>query len=189
MTTIPNYGPEADAAIKLAADQFPATFSLRAYRDDTFRISIGASYVSEGRVMLYTQRLVSVERYKSIYGSEPRDEGSLWLDFAKGTLAELFDQVVPVKSQATVAAEVAYDNDPACICEVTEADDTAELLADTITEADIQRAGACVETFSFTATMLRALAQHVARSFDDPVAAGILFNAAAAMARHESTVV
>ena len=79
---IPDFGPEAEAAVIEAASQFPETFRLRAYGAETFRIHAGISYVSAGRVVLYTQRLAA---------------GDEWLDFAKGSPAELRAQVVPIE--------------------------------------------------------------------------------------------
>lgn len=73
-------------AIKLIShckNFFPETFSLRAFRGETFRISIYASYVKDydGKVevMLYTERLC---------------EDGVWKCFAKGTVHELSEQVV-----------------------------------------------------------------------------------------------
>ena len=76
--TLPDFGPAADAAVKAACAEFPETFKLRAYPGDTFRLSESASFVSQGRVLLYTQRLVNGE----------------WLDFAKGTADELRTHIV-----------------------------------------------------------------------------------------------
>lgn len=73
---IPDFGPEANAAIDAACAQFPETFKLAAF-EGTFRVSRKASYVSQGRVMVYTQKL----------------RGSEWCDFAKGTVAELKEQI------------------------------------------------------------------------------------------------
>ncbi len=86
---IPDFGPKADAAVKAACAQFPTTFHLHAHQG-TFRVSERASYVSQGVVMVYTQRLLSVEEYKSRY-SRPENptEEDRWVDFAKGTTEEL----------------------------------------------------------------------------------------------------
>jgi hypothetical protein len=60
--------------INAAIAQFPATFGLRAYPGETFRIGIAQSYINDaGEIMLYTQRQTAGE----------------WLDFAKGTAHEL----------------------------------------------------------------------------------------------------
>lgn len=56
---------------------FPPTFGLRGFPGLVFRISESASYVSGDTIMLYTQ----VSR-----------DGQ-WLDFAKGTIAELRSQI------------------------------------------------------------------------------------------------
>lgn len=61
-----------------AAASFPAEFGLRAFAGDTFRISLRSSYVSQGKVMLYTER-------KTADG---------WQSFAKGTRAELMAEIV-----------------------------------------------------------------------------------------------
>ena len=65
--------------IKAAIARFPATFGLRAFPGNLFRIGERESYVSTGgAVMLYTQRLVD----------------GRWQDFAKGTEAELRREIV-----------------------------------------------------------------------------------------------
>ncbi len=91
--TIPDFGPKADAAVKAACALFPTTFHLRAH-EGTFRISERNSYVSRGVVLLYTQRLLSVDEYKSRYSkpAEPTEEDR-WVDFAKGTTSELQSQI------------------------------------------------------------------------------------------------
>jgi len=66
---------ERDGMIAAAAGEFPATFGLRAFPRDVFRVSLRDSYVNdEGEVMLYTQR---------------RDERGQWLSFTKGSVLEL----------------------------------------------------------------------------------------------------
>jgi hypothetical protein len=69
--------------IKDAMSRFPETFGLRAFPGETFRISEGASYLSQwGKaesLQLYTQRLC---------------EDGVWKDFAKGDEAELRRNVV-----------------------------------------------------------------------------------------------
>lgn len=72
--------------IEAAAAGFPATFGLRAFPDEVFKIDRSASYVTRGRdgapsVMLYTV-------IKS---------GGDWLDFAKGAPSELRAQIVHLK--------------------------------------------------------------------------------------------
>lgn len=66
-------------AIVNAAAEFPETFGLRAFPGEKFRVSISASYVSDGQVMLYTD-----------VWSRARGE---WQSFAKGTPAELRAQI------------------------------------------------------------------------------------------------
>jgi hypothetical protein len=61
-----------------AIQMFPATFKLRAFPGELFRISRDSSYISEGKVMLYTQI----------------QKGNDWLDFDKGTVSELRAEVI-----------------------------------------------------------------------------------------------
>ena len=68
--------------IRVAIERFPSTFGLRGFPGDVFRISPTSSYVSGGRVMLYTER---------------KDNGR-WLDFSKGTESELRSEVTPLPS-------------------------------------------------------------------------------------------
>lgn len=69
---------EGRRLIAEAIATFPETFKLRAYPGFTFRISASSSYVNDsGKVQLYTQIL----------------SGGKWLDFAKGTIAELRAEV------------------------------------------------------------------------------------------------
>lgn len=72
-----DFGPEADAALDEACAQFPDTFGLRNY-EGTFRVNRRNSYVSRGRLMIYTDML--------------RD--GKWCDFCKGTVDELNGQIV-----------------------------------------------------------------------------------------------
>ena len=63
------------AKVASAAAEFPATFGLRAFPGDLFRIDLKTSYLNDaGEVMLYTQR---------------RGERGDWLAFAKGSVLEL----------------------------------------------------------------------------------------------------
>jgi len=72
-------GQAAQDHIARAAAEFPATFGLRAFPGDTFRVSIGSSYINgSGLIMLYTE----------IMGHD----GS-WRVFAKGTPEELKAQL------------------------------------------------------------------------------------------------
>lgn len=69
----------ADEKIRAAIARFPATFGLRGFPGDVFRLSPTASYINDsGRVTLYTQR----------------KNGNQWLDFAKGTEPELRREVI-----------------------------------------------------------------------------------------------
>jgi hypothetical protein len=69
---------EEQEAITKAIAQFPETFELRAFPGKTFRMSRDASYVSDGRIMLYTQVLRDGE----------------WLDAVKGTVEEMERDVI-----------------------------------------------------------------------------------------------
>lgn len=71
---------ERAALIQAAAQQLPETFGLRAFTGDTFRVNLSSSYLTEtNRVMLYTDIL----------------KGDKWLSFAKGTLSELKEELIP----------------------------------------------------------------------------------------------
>lgn len=74
--------------IAAAAAKYPPKFRLRRHKG-TFRISLRASYISDGEyskahIMLYSQIL------------EPAT--GAWLDFAKGTVAEFDREVIPLES-------------------------------------------------------------------------------------------
>lgn len=70
---------EQQKLIAEAVKQFPPTFSLKAFPNDTFRISLAHSYVNDNRVvMLYPERLM------------PNGE---WAAFSKGTVEELKREV------------------------------------------------------------------------------------------------
>lgn len=88
--TTPDFGDHVDLAVKLACAMFPDTFRLRGH-DGTFRVSHRASYVSRGRVMLYTQRFSGS---KALLDRQRGISDAGWDDFAKGTISELKGQVV-----------------------------------------------------------------------------------------------
>lgn len=88
--TTPDFGDHVDAAVALGCAMFPATFRLRGH-DGTFRVSPRASYVSRGRLMLYTQRFSGSGALLDRQSGRSQDE---WVDFAKGTIQELKGQVV-----------------------------------------------------------------------------------------------
>lgn len=69
---------DVDDKIRDAIGRFPITFGLRGFPGETFRLSPTASYVDDARVVLYAQR----------------KDGDRWLDFAKGSEAELRREVV-----------------------------------------------------------------------------------------------
>jgi hypothetical protein len=66
-----------DEKIRAAIAKFPPTFGLHGFPGDVFRLSPTSSYVSGGRVLLYTQR----------------KDGNQWLDFSKGSESELRREV------------------------------------------------------------------------------------------------
>jgi hypothetical protein len=81
---------EQKTQIAAARAEFPDTFALRAFPNDTFSISPSSSYVNDsGVVMLYTERLVDGK----------------WLSFAKGSPSELRSQILPFKAPAKVYCE------------------------------------------------------------------------------------
>ena len=70
----------AERTSRIAADaaEVPATFGLRGFRGDVFRINLASSYVNDaGTVMLYTDGWSRVG----------------WASFAKGPLVELKPQI------------------------------------------------------------------------------------------------
>lgn len=67
-----------------AVAQFPATFGLKAFPGDVFRVSAQSSYMSSGNVMLYTEI----------------HKGDGWLSFAKGTVNELKGQIVALPEES-----------------------------------------------------------------------------------------
>lgn len=75
---------EEQAAVRRVCDSFPATFGLRAFPGDLFRVSRRASYYSKPEVQVYTQ----------IWS-----EGDVWLDFAKGTEQELRRELMPAPAK------------------------------------------------------------------------------------------
>lgn len=86
--TTPDFGSAQDAAVKMACALFPDTFGLRGHAG-TFRVNVRNSYVSRGKVLVYTERLVCD---KWFVGPTLPDQ---WVDFAKGTIAELKSQIKP----------------------------------------------------------------------------------------------
>jgi len=79
---------ERNAAVREAVASFPPEFGLRAYPGEVFRVSPTASYWSdfEGGVLVYTQ-----VRGRPLFAQDAPPE---WMDFAKGTPAELRRQLV-----------------------------------------------------------------------------------------------
>jgi hypothetical protein len=68
-----------EETIKRVVNWFTATFGLRAFPGEIFRISPSASYVVDGKVMLYIERRFTDDR---------------WVEFAKGTISQLQEVVV-----------------------------------------------------------------------------------------------
>lgn len=77
-----NAHEEDKKKVEAAVTQFPATFGLKAFPGDVFRVSAQSSYMSSGNVMLYTEI----------------HKGDGWLSFAKGTVSELKGEVVVLPS-------------------------------------------------------------------------------------------
>ena len=65
-------------AISKAASRFPKTFGLRGHKGE-FRVCHLSSHFAFGGVVLYTQKFCGLEG---------------WLDFAKGSEAELLREVI-----------------------------------------------------------------------------------------------
>lgn len=76
-----------------AAAKFPALFALRGH-EGTFRISLQSSYLSEGRVVLYTEK-------------QSDHPGGEWQDFAKGSPEELAREVIPLIACPTCRPDAA----------------------------------------------------------------------------------
>lgn len=78
---------QAEVAEVLARWPESRTFRLRGHAG-TFRVSARNTYHNGTEVMLYTQRLST----QPVSGHNPWGAG--WLDFAKGTEAELLREVI-----------------------------------------------------------------------------------------------
>jgi hypothetical protein len=85
--------------IASAMEQFPATFGLRNVgglhnpTGHTFRISLASSYVNDsGEVQLYTEILIDGK----------------WLSYAKGTIAELKREIVPIRPSISRCFKVEF---------------------------------------------------------------------------------
>jgi len=70
-----------------AMTKFPETFGLRGMPGARFKISEHASFVSEGKVMLYTMV------------SRNAEDPYIWQLFAKDTEEELRTQIVPLEEK------------------------------------------------------------------------------------------
>ena len=79
------YDSKQKEVFKRVAATFTATFGLRAFPGDTFRISESSSY--------FGGSMLSCEESELILYTE-RKRGDEWVDFAKGTAEELRRQVV-----------------------------------------------------------------------------------------------
>ena len=87
------YDSKQKEVFKRVAATFPATFGLRAFPGDTFRISESSSYFNGPMLSCEEQHLMLyVERHKKSHTERKR--GDEWVDFAKGTAEELRRQVV-----------------------------------------------------------------------------------------------
>lgn len=65
-------------AVRKAVEAFPKTFKLRAFPGETFRVNLQNSYISEGRLILYTDIL----------------QDGKWVAFAKGSRNVLRNEIV-----------------------------------------------------------------------------------------------
>lgn len=79
MSVLEHRPEDARIAIKVAISKFPNEFGLKAFKDDVFRISQFASFVSKNKVML---------------GVQMKKPDGTWIDFAKATESELKPQVI-----------------------------------------------------------------------------------------------
>lgn len=87
-----DFGPEANEAIDKAIASFPETFGLRGFPGDTFKIDRRDSFVSQGRILLYTHKLMSDDSLLS------KEAGKrVWSAFSKGSIEELRREVVNVR--------------------------------------------------------------------------------------------
>jgi hypothetical protein len=81
---------DARDSIATIVATFPATFTLRAFPDGTFRVSPTASYRGDnGEAWIYTQR---------------RNGNGTWSDWAKGTAEELRREIVTERPARTFAS-------------------------------------------------------------------------------------
>lgn len=72
-----------EQATQMSVD-FPPTFGLRGFPGDTFRVGLEACYVGDdGSMVVYTQRW----------------DGAAWLDFAKGSIAEVRREMTAVSGE------------------------------------------------------------------------------------------
>lgn len=70
---------EMESMVRDAAGDFPDEFGLKAFPGKRFKILLGQSYVSEGKVLLY----LGIKR-----------ASNQWEAFCKGTPAELRKEIV-----------------------------------------------------------------------------------------------
>jgi len=80
----------SDNILKEAIARFPKYFGLRGWPDRVFRIGVRESFIDDsGNPKLYT-RILMPENLSDL------SEGYRWVDFAKGTEAELAYELAPV---------------------------------------------------------------------------------------------
>lgn len=84
---------EEKELIKVEAAKFPEEFGLKAFPNDIFRVSVSASYYTQGFDNDYGKQATGVLLYTQIL----QPDGDTWLDFAKGTTSELLQQVVELR--------------------------------------------------------------------------------------------
>lgn len=81
-------------------NSFPARFGLRGFPGEVFRLSTSSSYLTHNSTppftlfaMLYTQRQLKADDSRVLQSPSTYKAGD-WLDFAKGTEAEMRREVV-----------------------------------------------------------------------------------------------
>lgn len=89
MTT---YEQEAEA-VRAAAAAFPATFGLRAFRGEVFRINARESFYSEGEVQLVVDVLVTASSPRTTPARMGKPEGT-WMNFGRNTPAHVRQEMV-----------------------------------------------------------------------------------------------
>ncbi len=97
--------------IREAAARFPKEIGLRAFSGERFKILLGQSYVSEGKVILYAGIRKTCYQCQGLGYVNPapfdkiqdcyvcRTSRYSWQAFAKGTVTELLAEVVKLQGE------------------------------------------------------------------------------------------